>query len=91
MGRRIRCILCDLSGAEETEGGGVAVQEGGTADGSDLTVAEKAAHRYVAEVLSEDAGVEVGTSVEALSAPEAREEECPGGTLGSLRRLFIAL
>jgi hypothetical protein len=53
------------------------VQEGGAADGSDLPVAEKAAHRHVAEVLPEDARVEVGAPVEALSAPEAGEEEGP--------------
>ena len=47
------------------------MQKGGASDGSDLPVAEKAAHRHVAEVFVEDAGVEVGTPVESFSAPEA--------------------
>src|SRR5215210_8828100 len=68
--------------AEEAEGGGVTVQEGGTADGSDLAVAEKAAHWHGAEVLPEDAGIEVGPPVEALSTPEAREEEGSGDGAG---------
>lgn len=74
-------VVC-RSRAEEAEGGGVAVQEGGAADGSDLAVAEKAAHWHVAEVLSEDAGIKVGSPVEALSASEAREEEGSGDRMG---------
>src|SRR5215211_5157632 len=68
--------------AEEAEGGGIAVQEGGTADGSDLTVAEKAAHWHVAEMFPEDFGIEVGAAVETLPAPEAGEEEGSGDVLG---------
>jgi hypothetical protein len=66
--------LGGISGAEEAERRGVAVQEGGTADRADLPVAEKSAHRQVAEVLPEDARVEVGATVKTLSASEAREE-----------------
>ncbi len=66
--------LGGISGAEEAERRRVAVQEGGAADGADLPVAEKSAHRHVAEVLPKDARVEVGATVKTLSASEAREE-----------------
>ena len=52
--------LCSGSGAKEAEGGGIPVQEGGVAYGSDLSVAEKAAQGHLAQVLAEDAGIEVG-------------------------------
>src|SRR5215213_10086608 len=66
------------TGAEEAEGGGIPVKKGDAADGSNLSVAEKAAYGHVAEVLPKDARIEVGASVEALSAAEAREKEGAG-------------
>jgi hypothetical protein len=51
------------------------VQEGRAADRPYLPVAEEAADGDVAQVLLEDAGVEVGPPVEVLTAPEAGEEK----------------
>src|SRR5215210_2137669 len=82
-------VLRWCTGAEEAEGGGVAVQEGGAADGSYLPVAEKAAHGHVTEVLPEDARIEVGVPVEALSAAEAGEKEGTGGACGLGRGLLV--
>ena len=67
-----------VSGAEEAYRRGVTMQKGRTADRPYLTVAEEAADGDVAEVLPEDAGVEVGPSVEVFAAPEAGEEEGAG-------------
>ena len=54
------------------------MQEGGATDRAYLPVAEEAADGDVAEVLLEDASVEVGPPVEVLAAPEAGEEEGAG-------------
>ena len=51
------------------------MQKGTIADRTDFTVAEKATHGNLTEVLLEDAGVEVGLFVEMLTAREAGEEE----------------
>ena len=58
------------------------MQEGCAADGSDLAVAEKAGHRYVAEVFSEDVGVEVGTPLEPSPRPRQEKRRDPETDLG---------
>lgn len=67
------------AGAEESERGSIAVEEGGASDGSDLTVAEEAADGYVAEMFVEDVAIEVGDAVEVFAAPEAGKEQGAGG------------
>ena len=68
------------------------MQEGCAADGSDLAVAEKAGHRYVAEVFSEDVGVEVGTPLEPSPRPrqeKRRDPETDSGRVFSQRGSMV--
>ena len=66
------------------------MQKGRAADRTYLPVAEEAADGDVAQVLFEDAGVEVGPSVEVLTTPEAGEEEGAGDLVFAGQGVLVA-
>src|SRR5262245_39018101 len=72
--------MCDErlpAGAKQAERAGVAVQEGGAADGADFAVAEEAPERHRPQSIAEELGVVIGAAEEVLPSTHTGEEQRP--------------